>query len=58
MAGFVLCFGNGLSKLAISYGYQRYNLVVMISIIAILIILNIAIQWFGDRMARKMNHMK
>lgn len=56
MAGFV--GGNGLGKLAISYGYQRYNLVVMIAVIVILIILNIAIQWFGDRMAQKMNHLK
>lgn len=54
MAGFV--GGNGLGKLAISYGYQRYNLVIMIAVIAILIALNIAIQWFGDRLARKLDH--
>ncbi|RCL03303.1 MAG: D-methionine transport system permease protein [Candidatus Tokpelaia sp. JSC161] len=56
MAGFI--GGNGLGRLAISYGYQRYNPVVMISVIFILILLNIAIQWFGDRMAHKIEKIK
>jgi len=56
MAGFV--GGNGLGKLAISYGYQRYNLAIMVAVIVALILLNIAIQWFGDHMARKTNHQK
>ncbi|RCL02710.1 MAG: D-methionine transport system permease protein [Candidatus Tokpelaia sp. JSC188] len=51
MAGFI--GANGLGKLAISYGYQRYNLVVMTILIIILIILNNVIQWFGDRITKR-----
>jgi len=56
MAGFI--GGNGLGKLAISYGYLRYNLVVMISVLVILIVLNIAIQWFGDHLAYRINRRR
>jgi len=51
MVGFV--GGNGLGRLAISYGYQRYNPTVMISVIVVLIILNVAVQWLGDRLAKR-----
>ncbi|MCZ2329001.1 methionine ABC transporter permease [Bartonella sp. F02] len=45
--------GGGLGDMAIRYGYQRYNTSVMTTVIFLLIILNITIQLFGDRMAQK-----
>jgi len=51
MVGFV--GGNGLGRLTIIYGYQRYNPVVMISVIVVLIILNITVRWFGDCLAKR-----
>lgn len=56
MAGFI--GGGGLGPLAINYGYQRYILVVMNTVVGILILLNIAVQWFGDRMAHKFDRTK
>lgn len=56
MVGFI--GGNGLGRLAISYGYQRYNPTVMIAVIAVLIFLNVAVQWFGDRLAAKAGKVK
>jgi len=53
MAGFV--GGNGLGWLSIRYYYQRYNHVVMVSVIVVLIILNITVQWFG-RPPRQTRH--
>jgi len=47
-----------LGRLAISYGYQRYNPIVMIAVIAVLIALNVAVQWFGDRLAQKAARVK
>ncbi|RCL01682.1 MAG: D-methionine transport system permease protein [Candidatus Tokpelaia sp. JSC085] len=55
-AGFI--GAGGLGQLAISYGYQRYNPTVMTSIIFILIVLNVLIQWLGDRITRKFNHSR
>jgi len=54
MAGFV--GGGGLGTIAINYGYQRYNLMIMSIVIALLIILNFTLQWFGDTLARRLNH--
>jgi len=54
MAGFV--GGGGLGTIAINYGYQRYNLMIMTIVIALLIALNFILQWFGDNLARKLNH--
>lgn len=56
MVGFI--GGNGLGRLAISYGYQRYNLTVMSAVIAVLILLNVAVQWFGDRLAERAGKVK
>jgi len=56
MVGFI--GGNGLGRLAISYGYQRYNPTIMIAVIAVLIALNVAVQWFGDRLAQKAARVK
>lgn len=56
MVGFI--GGNGLGRLAISYGYQRYNPTVMIAVIVVLIALNVAVQWFGDRLAARAAKVK
>jgi D-methionine transport system permease protein len=44
--------GGGLGDLAIRYGYQRFQVEVMIATIIVLIVLVQAIQWLGDRFAR------
>lgn len=56
MTGFV--GGNGLGKIAISYGYKRDMSDVMTVVVIILIALNIAVQWFGDRLSRQFDHTK
>lgn len=45
--------GGGLGELAISYGYQRFDLSVMLETIVILIIFVQAVQWLGDYLANK-----
>lgn len=45
--------GGGVGDLAISYGYQRFDTVVMISTVIVLIILVQGIQSFGNFLARK-----
>jgi D-methionine transport system permease protein len=47
--------GGGLGDLAIRYGYQRFNVSMMISTVIILIVLVQSIQWVGDRFAEKSN---
>ena len=41
--------GGGLGSLAIHYGYQRFDLMVMIFTVVILIVMVQALQWLGDR---------
>lgn len=48
--------GGGLGDLAIRYGYQRFDAVVMIITIAILIVLVQGIQHVGDYWAKRLNH--
>lgn len=48
--------GGGLGDLAIRYGYQRFDAVVMIITIAILIVLVQGIQHLGDYWAKRLNH--
>jgi len=48
--------GGGLGDMAIRFGYQRYIPEVMTMVIIVLVALNIAVQWCGDRMANKLNH--
>ncbi len=48
--------GGGLGSVAINYGYQRFNLPVMVSTIFILIILVYGIQFIGDYLAKKFTH--
>lgn len=42
--------GGGLGDLAIRYGYQRYNLELLFSIVVILIVLVQGVQYIGDRL--------
>ena len=47
--------GGGLGKVAIQYGYQRYNNFIMITTVIVLIILVQLIQWTGNTLAKKIN---
>lgn len=46
--------GGGLGDLGIRYGYQRFQPTVMLAVVAILVVLVNALQWVGDRAARKL----
>lgn len=48
--------GGGLGDLAVRYGYQRFNVTVMLWTIAILILLVQVLQMVGDWFARKLTH--
>lgn len=48
--------GGGLGDLAIRYGYQRFDVVVMIDTIIILIIMVQLLQYIGDSIAKKLDH--
>lgn len=48
--------GGGLGSVAINYGYQRFDLLVMVSTIIILIFLVYGIQYLGDWIARRFTH--
>jgi D-methionine transport system permease protein len=48
--------GGGLGDLAIRYGYQRFNLPVMLTTVAILVIIVQALQMIGDRLAKRLSH--
>lgn len=48
--------GGGLGDLAIRYGYQRFNVTVMLLTIVILIFIVQALQMIGDGLARRMTH--
>lgn len=45
--------GGGLGELAINYGYQRFDVVVMLETVVILIIMVQVIQASGDKLAKK-----
>lgn len=47
--------GGGLGKIAIQYGYQRFNVVLMIVTVVILILLVQLIQMIGHRWTRSLN---
>lgn len=47
--------GGGLGKIAIQYGYQRFNVLLMVVTVIILIILVQLIQGIGHRWARHLN---
>ncbi|MCM2444988.1 ABC transporter permease [Rahnella sp. CG8] len=46
---------GGLGDLAIRYGYQRFDTLVMIAVIAVLIILVCGIQWLGDLLVQRID---
>ncbi|GAB4391390.1 MAG: ABC transporter permease [Gammaproteobacteria bacterium] len=48
--------GGGLGDLAIRYGYQRFEVNVMIATIIVLIVLVQLIQMLGDRLANLLSH--
>ncbi len=48
--------GGGLGDLAIRYGYQRFELNIMIITIVVLILMVQLIQSVGDRIAQRFNH--
>lgn len=54
LAGFMA--GGGLGDLAIRYGYQRYLVEIMNVVILVLIIMNMSVQWLGDKLAKKLDH--
>lgn len=56
MAGVV--GGGGLGDVAIRYGYQRFDVTVMLVTILILIVMVQLIQFAGDRLARNFLHRK
>ena len=47
---------GGLGDLAIRYGYQRFRTDVMAEVVVVLIALVGALQWAGDRLARRFDH--
>jgi len=56
MAGVV--GGGGLGDLAIRYGYQRFDIGVMLITVVILVVMVQFIQWVGDRIAVQLSHNK
>lgn len=48
--------GGGLGDLAVRYGYQRMRTDVMLATILVLLVLVQSLQFFGDRLARKLDH--
>ncbi|MEE2521331.1 methionine ABC transporter permease [Pseudarthrobacter sp. J75] len=54
MAGLV--GGGGLGKLAYNYGFQRFDVTVMIVTIVLIIVLVQVIQLAGERIARSLDH--
>ena len=48
--------GGGLGDLAIRYGYQRFEISVMLLTIVILIVFVQGLQMVGDRIAKGLTH--
>ena len=46
---------GGLGDLAIRYGYQRFETVVMIEVIVVLIVMVCCFQWLGDRIVARVD---
>lgn len=47
--------GGGLGDLAIRYGYQRFDLTVMVSTVLILVVIVQLIQMLGDKLSQKLS---
>ncbi|NHB85371.1 ABC transporter permease [Tessaracoccus sp. HDW20] len=54
MAG--LIGGGGLGRLAYNYGFQRYQIDVMVMTVVLLVVLVQLIQWVGDRVSKAVDH--
>ena len=52
MAGYV--GGGGVGDLALTYGYQRYNLPLLILTIVLLVVFGQLLQWIGNRVSGKL----
>ncbi|MES2218267.1 MAG: methionine ABC transporter permease [Pseudomonadota bacterium] len=50
--------GGGLGDVAIRYGYQRFDVAVMIETIVIMIVLVQMVQWGGEALVKKFSHFK
>ncbi|MFL6603556.1 MAG: methionine ABC transporter permease [Steroidobacteraceae bacterium] len=50
--------GGGLGDLAVRYGYQRFNVPVMVITVAILIVLVQLVQALGDRWVARLSHRR
>ncbi|MEE3396487.1 MAG: methionine ABC transporter permease, partial [Succiniclasticum sp.] len=50
--------GGGLGDLAIRYGYQRFQMDVMIATVIVLIIMVQGVQTIGNMLSRKLNKNK
>lgn len=48
--------GGGLGDLAIRYGYQRFDLTIMIATVCILVVIVQLLQMGGDRLSRRFAH--
>jgi len=48
--------GGGLGSVAINYGYQRFDITIMLSTIMILVLLVYIVQYLGERTAKKFTH--
>lgn len=47
---------GGLGDLAYRYGYQRFDTQVMLTVIIVLVALVTLLQFFGDRLSRRLHH--
>ncbi|QFY14341.1 ABC transporter permease subunit [Nonomuraea phyllanthi] len=48
--------GGGLGDLAVRYGYQRFETLLMIVTVVLLLVIVQVLQSFGDRVARRLSH--
>lgn len=48
--------GGGLGDFAIRYGYQRFDTQVTLACVAVLLVMVQGVQWYGDRLARRLAH--
>jgi D-methionine transport system permease protein len=47
---------GGLGSVAINYGYQRFDLSIMLGTILVLVILVYSVQYLGDKIAQRFSH--
>lgn len=49
--------GGGLGNLAIAYGFERFEVGVMVVTVAILVVMVQLMQWAGDYVSRRLSHV-